>query len=199
MSSSSPMCTSGMDDRLQGDAHFFDGAEDAVFRRFTFEPKRRGHFANRSALDMPQHERGTLHFCEPSKRLPNPLVDLGAEGQPVGAQTCRYRLVSRRILQVGAVMSDLARSPRPNEIYGAVHGDSVEPGSEIRACLEAAQLTIGLEKCLLHNVLCVLAAAGEPIGDMKHVLRVTLDERLECVCVAIAHPGDGGAVALVHP
>jgi REP-associated tyrosine transposase len=75
----------------------------------------------------------------------------------------------------------------------------VQPGSEIGPRLEPAQLAIRLEEGLLDYILSVLAAASEPIRDVKDVPRVALDERLKRVSVAVHDLRDGLAVALVHP
>ena len=95
--------------------------------------------------------------------------------------------------------TQMKTAPPPLPIARCVRGHREQPAAQVRGVTPGLQMPQELEKRLLHDILGVLAAAGEPVGDVKHILRVALDERLEGVSVTAANLCDGTSVALVHP
>jgi len=101
--------------------------------------------------------------------------------------------------QIRRVMSCLLVPAPANHIDRAVDRDPVQPRAEVRARLEAAQLPVRLEECLLDHVLGVLGIAGHPMGQPVDRPAVAIDQASEGLAVAAAGEGDGGGIRLRHP
>ena len=89
--------------------------------------------------------------------------------------------------------------PRANQVDRAVHRDAVEPGAEVGARLETAQLLVGLQKRLLHHVLRVRRVAGHAVREPEDSTAVALHESAESLAISVASQRDGGGVRLRHP
>ena len=73
---------------------------------------------------------------------------------------------------------------------GAVRGDAVHPGGELRVAAEAPQASVGTEIRLLHHVTRVLFIAGEPEGQGVRIEIRDLDQLIEGVPVPVSSGGD---------
>ena len=96
-------------------------------------------------------------------------------------------------------MPRFAVRPRSDQIDRAVHGDAVQPGAEVRARFEPAQLLVRLQERLLDDVLGVRGIAGHPVRQPVDSAAVALDERPERFAVSVARQRDRGGVRLRHP
>jgi hypothetical protein len=89
--------------------------------------------------------------------------------------------------------------PRSNQVDRAVDGNPVQPGAEVGARLESAQLPIGLEKRFLHDVLGVRRTPRHAVRQPVDGPTVAFHELPEGFAVAVAGQRDGGGVRLRHP
>ena len=88
----------------------------------------------------------------------------------------------------------------PHHVHGAVGNDAVQPGREVGAGLEPAELAVRPEKAFLHDILCILLVARHPECELKRTPAVPLHQDAEGLAVALLSAGqDGCCVARVHP
>ena len=131
------------------------------------------------------------------ERFVHPVLHLAAFGQPL--RIGRSGLNRRRLVERIADPL-LPGMPRPHHVHRAVRDDAVEPGGEVGPRLEAAQLAVGPQKTLLHDILGILLVARHPEGQLKRTPAVPLHEGAESLAVALLSAGqDGCCVARVHP
>jgi hypothetical protein len=120
----------------------------------------------------------------------------------ISVEVGRFRLTGGRRAQLLEVIHSFGcrvASSRPDEVDRAVDRDAVEPGTEVRAGLEPADLPIRAQKRLLDDVLGVVLVARHPVGEPEDGAAVSLDQRAECLAVALARPSHHQGVALWHP
>jgi hypothetical protein len=87
---------------------------------------------------------------------------------------------------------------RAHVVDRAVERDPVEPGGEIRARFEAAQLPIRSHERFLHDVLGVFRHSCHSVRQSVDAAAMTLDEHAKRFLVASPGPGDGSGVVQVH-
>src|SRR5947209_1645555 len=85
-------------------------------------------------------------------------------------------------------------SARAQQIERTVDGDAVQPRDEVRALLEIAQLAVGAQESLLHDVVGIMFISSHAIGHPKHRFGVTLDQLPEGVGIAGSGPAHHGNV-----
>src|SRR5712692_8738756 len=125
-------------------------------------------------------------------------LNLGALGQALRPRPIRGGR-GRALIKALAARLIVTRLTGAHQIDRAVGHDAVEPGPEVGARLESAQLPVRPKEALLHNILSILLAAGHSKREAKDTLAVTLDERAKRLAVALAGPRqDGCCLARVH-
>ena len=77
----------------------------------------------------------------------------------------------------------------------------MQPAREPRALLEPAQVAVGAEKGVLHDVLGVLLVSGHAVREAEDGAAVALDQGAKGAFVALAETGDrvGIGIACLHP
>ena len=86
-----------------------------------------------------------------------------------------------------------------HQIHRTVGDDAIEPRAEIRARLEAAELSIRAKEAFLDHIFGILLIASHPERQPEHTPAVPLDEGAKRIVVALAGTGqDGCSFGRVH-
>ena len=75
----------------------------------------------------------------------------------------------------------------------------MQPGPEIRAGLEPAELFVSLQKGLLNDVFRVRRIAGHPVRQPEDSAAMAFHKRAESLAISVARQRDGGGVRMRHP
>ena len=91
---------------------------------------------------------------------------------------------------------DRRRPPAPGA-EREIDRDARQPGPEGRFSAEAAQSTVRSQERLLGDIVRVLVAPEEPIGEAVDTLAMTHDQLVECRLVALQEPRHEPFVSLL--
>jgi hypothetical protein len=134
------------------------------------------------SFEVPQQECRSLCGTQGLEHLLHGLADLAAFGHTIGA-----RVSIHHRFELGSLFDGLALGAAPlfsHQVHGAVDGDAVQPGAELRSAIEKVELAVGPEKGFLNHVFGVLLAARETEGRAEDPLTVSFDKSSEGVGVS---------------
>jgi len=184
--------------RLQRVAELLHGAKHAVLGGTRPEAERPADFVDRSPLVMPKRERGALERAECAERMLDTTADFGALREPLRVRCIRRWHIGRRFQRFASRLI-VACLFRAHQIHRAVRDNPLQPGAEVRARLEAAELSIRAKKTLLNHVFGILFISRHPEGQPEHSPAVPLYERAKRVAVTLAGTGqDSCSFGRVH-
>jgi hypothetical protein len=108
-------------------------------------------------------------------------------------------IVPAELIQVRCVVTCFPTRSGPDHVDRAVDRDPVQPGAEIGARFETAQLTVGFQEGLLHHVFRVLRRSCHSMRDPIDGAAVALNQRAKSFAITVAGQRDGGGVRMRHP
>jgi hypothetical protein len=170
--------------RTQGGSQFLDRPEDRVSRSAGPNTQNPADLGAGMSFEMAQQERRSLGGAQ---GLENPLH--GLPNFATLRQSIGMRISIHHRLELGSLFEGLALGPASffsHQIHGAIDGDAVQPGTELRSAVEKVELAVGPEKGLLDHVFGVLFTAGETEGRAEDPLTVAFDKFSEGVGVTVA-------------
>src|SRR5205823_10518458 len=116
------------------------------------------------------------------------LVRLAAQQLPLRAGFCAchlHRLCFRvRVIGDGVVAGDLLLF---EHVQTAVHGDTVDPGGELRTCLEPVEALIGAQESFLHHLVCVFLVSSHTVCQVEDAAGMCVHQHAKRIAVAGQH------------
>ena len=83
-------------------------------------------------------------------------------------------------------------------IQCAIHEDAVEPRAKVGTPFELFEMQIRVEQAFLNDILGILFVPSDTKGEVVHVSTMTLDERQECLQIAVVHLTGSSAACLIQ-
>jgi len=134
------------------------------------------------SFEVAQQERCSFRGTKAPENLLHGLSNLAAFSHTIGAW-----ISSHHRFELGSLFGGLTLGAAPlfsHQIHGAIDGDAVQPGAELRSAIEKVEFAESPEKGLLDHVFGVLFAASETEGRAKDPLTVPFDKLSEGVGVS---------------
>jgi hypothetical protein len=170
--------------RTEGGSQLLDRPEDCVSRSAGPNSQNAADLGAGMSFEMPQQERRSLGGAQGLENPLHGLPNLAAFRHSIG-----MRISIHHRLELSSILEGLALGPASflsHQIHGAIDGNAVQPGTELRSAVEKVKLAIGPEKGLLDHVFGILFTACKAEGRAEDPLTVTFDKSPEGVGVTVA-------------
>ena len=133
--------------RNEHSTHTHFTAEDAMLRRVRLQAQRAADLIDRLPSKCRSTKAARSIWLSDRHRPAHPVLHLGAQHQPLRRGSSGIRgSTPRRTARDPPIVRRLPGAAAPDQIDRAVHRDPMQPGAEVRARLEPAELLVGPQK-----------------------------------------------------
>jgi len=185
--------------RCKGLPQFLNCPENSLLGRTWCDPKRSGDLLCRALFHVAHHKGNTFDWRQLSHGSVPAGFDFPAQQNPVWPGGAIRHLDGWKFaIFLGNGDHGLVFL-LVQYIEGAIHGDPVNPGSEVGPGVEVLELAIASQECLLHDFIRIRLVLRDAEGDPKNTLTVMGDEQPVSVLLSGENAPDERVVVIPHP